>query len=158
MVNAFALEFALRYMLDAAHLFGDDYDCAIIFLAVLEGNGRQNIRDPSFRVDYADVRVSLPAEMARPMSRKSIADSLGMARETARRKIAALIEKGYLVNAPRGGVITTRGVIANPDFLAAQARVVGYVRQFRRDLRTYARAPEEQWPLPEEDRPSSASG
>jgi biotin operon repressor len=146
MVNAFAVEFVVRCMREAAHLFGDDYDCAMIFLAVLEGNGRQNIRDPSFREQYADVRVSIPAELARPMSRQAIAESLGMSRETVRRKIATLIEQGILVEDPRGGVITTRGVIANPDFLAAQARVVGFVRQFRGDMRKYAGAPEDDWP------------
>lgn len=137
-INAFAVEFAVRYMREAAHLFGDDYECAMIFLAVLEANGRQNIRQPSFREQYSDVRVSLPAELARPVSRQAISESLGIARETVRRKIAALIEKGFLVEDSRGGVITARGVIANEDFLAAQRRALGYVRQFRADLRQYA--------------------
>jgi len=130
-------------MSEAAALFDHDLDCAMIFLAVLEGNGRQNIRSPAFRNEYADVRVALPAETVRPMSRQSIAESLGFPRETVRRKIAALIEKGYLTEDPRGGVITTRGVIAREDFLRIQQRIVGYVRQFRADLRAYAGAPEE---------------
>jgi biotin operon repressor len=137
-INPFAVEFAVRYMREAAQLFGNDYECAMIFLTVLATNGRDNIRDPSFRKEYADVRVSLPAQMARPVSRQSISESLGMARETVRRKIAALIEKGYLIEDSRGGVITTRGVIATDEFLTAQRRVIGYVRQFRSDLRQYA--------------------
>ena len=151
-VNAFSLEFVVRYMRDAAHLFGNDYDCAMIFLAVLEGNGRLNIRDPSFARDYSDARVSLPVETVRPMSRQAIAESLGMPRETVRRKIAALIERKFLIEDPRGGVITARDVIGRPEFLAAQARVVNYLRQLRADLRSYAGAPDEQWPLLTEKR------
>ncbi len=36
--------------------------------------------------------------------------------------------------------------------LAAQARVVNYLRQLRADLRSYAGAPDEQWPLLTEKR------
>jgi len=149
-VNAFSLEFVVRYMREAAQLFDNDYDCAMIFLAVLEGNGRQNIRDPSFGRNYSDARISLPVETVRPMSRQAIAASLGMPRETVRRKIAAMFEKGFLVEDPRGGVITARDVIVRPEFLAAQARVVNYMRQLRADLRSYAGAPDEQWPPPPE--------
>jgi hypothetical protein len=145
-INAFSVEFVVRYMREAAHIFGDDYECAMIFLAVLEANGRQNVREPFFREQYADVQVSLPVELARPISRQAIAESLGIPRETVRRKIAGLIAKGFLVEHPRGGVITARGVIANEAFLAAQKRVVGFVRQFRADLRQHAGAPEENWP------------
>ena len=114
------------------------YESAIIFLAVLEANGRQNIRAPWFREQYADVRISLPAELARPVSRQAVAQSLGISRETVRRKIAALVRKGFLESAPGGGVITTRGVIGQDTFVAAQKRVIGYVRQFRSDLRRHA--------------------
>ncbi|HZL01258.1 MAG TPA: helix-turn-helix domain-containing protein, partial [Caulobacteraceae bacterium] len=131
----------VRYMREAAALFDGDYECAMIFLAVLETNGRLNIRLPAFVDEYADVRVSIPARQARPISRQAVAASLGLSRETVRRKIAALIEKGVLAADDRGGVITTRGVIANEAFLAAQKRVIGYVRQFRLDLVRHARAP-----------------
>jgi biotin operon repressor len=136
-INAFLVEFAVRYMREAARLFGDDYDCAMIFLAVLEANGRHNIRQAYFRDEYADVRDSLPAEMARPVSRKAISESLGMARETLRRKVRALIERGYLVEDERGGVITARGIIAHEEFLAAQRNVLGFLRRLRTDLRRY---------------------
>ncbi|MHB8528112.1 MAG: helix-turn-helix domain-containing protein [Caulobacteraceae bacterium] len=140
-VNAFAVEFAVRYMREAAHLFDNDYETAMIFLAVLEANGRQNIRAAWFRGDYADVHKALPPELARPISRQAIAQSLGLSRETVRRKIAALIKQGFLVADERGGVITARGAIATEAFLAAQKRVIGYVRQFRADLLRHAGAP-----------------
>ncbi len=141
LINAFTVEFVVRYMRDAAQLFANDYESAIIFLAVLEANGRQNIRTAWFREQYADVRNSLPAELARPVSRQAVAQSLGISRETVRRKIAALVRKGLLESVPRGGVITTRGVIGEESFVAAQKRVIGYVRQFRADLRRHAGAP-----------------
>jgi hypothetical protein len=140
LVNAFAVEFVVRYMHEAANLFDADYECAIIFLAILESNGRQNIRQPWFARDFADVRLSVPVEMVRPISRQAIAESLSIPRETVRRKVAYLIERGFLVEA-RGGVITTRGVIGNDKFLAAQRRVVGFVRQFLSDLAEYAGFP-----------------
>jgi hypothetical protein len=137
-INAFAMEFAVRYMSEAASLFEHDYDSAMIFLALLEANGRQNIRAPAFRVDYVDVRTAIPAEQARPISRQEIARTLGLSRETVRRKVAIMIEKGFLVEDPRGGVITTRGVIAGPGFLRAQERVIGFVEQFLTDLGEFA--------------------
>jgi hypothetical protein len=140
-VNAFAVEFAVKYMREAAQLFDGDYECAMIFLSVLEANGRQNVRHPSFLRDYADARISLPTAMARPISRQAIAHSLGLSRETVRRKIAKLIERGFLTADDRGGVITTRGAIASEGFLAAQKRVITFVRQFRADLVRYAGAP-----------------
>jgi len=94
-INAFAVEFAVRYMVEAAALFDNDYECAMIFLAILEANGRQNIRTPQFRDVYVDVFVPIPEELARPMSRQAIAQSLGMARETVRRKIDKLIALGF---------------------------------------------------------------
>ena len=140
-INAFAVEFAVRYMVEASALFDHDYEAAMIFLAVLEANGRQNIRMPSFRDVYADVRAAIPQQLARPMSRLAIANSLGISRETVRRKITKLIDLGFLVKAPGGGVITSREVISRPDFIAAQERVLSYVRQFRADLIQYAAAP-----------------
>lgn len=139
-INAFAVEFVVRYIREAAALFDNDYDRAIIFLTVLEANGRQNIREAFFREKYADVRDSLPVELVRPVSRLALAESLGMPRETVRRKIAALIEDGFLEEVG-DGVITARGVIGNETFRAAQTRVIAYVRQFQSDLRQYARAP-----------------
>jgi hypothetical protein len=141
LINAFTVEFVIRYMRDAAQLFDNDYESAMIFLSVLETNGRQNIRTPWFREHYADVRKALPVELARPVSRQAIAQSLGLSRETVRRKIAAMIKRGLLSTDARGGVITTRGVIGNDAFVSAQKRVVGYVRQFRADLLRHAGAP-----------------
>jgi hypothetical protein len=137
-VNAFMVEFALRYMREAAQLFDDDYVCAMIFLAVLEANGRHNIRQPYFLDDYSDARVSLPAELARPVSRKAISESLGLPRETVRRKVSSLVKQGFLVEDERGGVITARDVISREAFLAAQQRAIGYLRQLNADLRRYA--------------------
>lgn len=139
--NALAIEFVVRYTREAAALFGNDYEGAITFLTILEINGHQNIRQPWFVRDFADVRVSLPAEMARAVSRQAVAESLGSPRETVRRKISDLIQRGLLVEAP-GGVITTRGVIAGEPFLAAQQRVLGYLRQFLTGLGQYT----ETWP------------
>jgi hypothetical protein len=137
LVNAFSVEFVVRYMHEAANLFDADYECAIIFLAVLEANGRQNIRQPWFAEDFGDVRLSVPVEMVRPISRQAIAESLNIPRETVRRKVAYLIERG-LLSEVRGGIITARGVIGNDKFLTAQKRVLGYVRQFLSDLAEYA--------------------
>jgi hypothetical protein len=127
-------------MHEAANLFDADYECTLIFLAILESNGRQNIRQPWFAEDFGDVRLSLPAEMARPISRQAIAESLSIPRETVRRKVAYLIDRGFLTEV-RGGVITTRGVIGNEKFLAAQRKVMIYVRQFLSDLAEYAGVP-----------------
>ena len=142
LVNAFAVEFVVRYMHEAAKLFDADYESALIFLAILESNGRQNIRQPWFAQDYGDVRLSVPTEMVRPISRQAIAESLCIPRETVRRKVAILVERGFLTEV-QGGVITTRGVIGNEKFLAAQRGVMSYVRQFLSDLTEYAGVPKQ---------------
>jgi len=139
-INAFSVEFVVRYMREAANLFDNDYDRAIIFLSILQANGRQNIREPFFRQEYADVRKSLPSELARPVSRLGLAESLGMSRETVRRKVAALIKDGYLEEVD-DGVITARGVIGNEAFRSAQMRAISYMRQLLSDLRDFAGAP-----------------
>jgi hypothetical protein len=136
LVNAFAVEFVVRYMHEAANLFDADYECALIFLAVLEANGRQNIRQPWFVENFGDARLSIPAEMVRPISRQAVAESLNIPRETVRRKVAYLIERGFLSEVP-GGIMTTRGVIGNDRFLNAQTRIVSYARQFLSDLGKY---------------------
>jgi hypothetical protein len=140
LVNAFAVEFVVRYMHEAANLFDADYECALIFLAILESNGRQNIRQPWFAEEFGDVRRSIPVEMVRPISRQAIAESLSIPRETVRRKVAYLIERGFLAEIP-GGIMTARGVIGNDKFFAAQKRIMGYVRQFLSDLAEYAGTP-----------------
>ena len=136
-LNGLMLELVTRYMRNAAQVFGDDYDAAIIFLAVAEANGRASRHDVSLNERIPDLGAPLPPEDVRPMSRQAIAESLGLPRETVRRKIAALVAQGFLEEDPRGGVILVRGVAANAVFVAAQTRVLGYVRQFQSDLEKY---------------------
>ena len=138
-VNAFAIEFVVGYMARAAALFDHDYDCAMIFLALLQASGRQAFRDPLFRAKYSELGSSLPVELSTPVSRQAVARTVGLSRETVRRKVAKLIAQGFLTEDARGGVILTRGVTSNPAFIQGQKEGVDLVRRFLADLSAFAK-------------------
>jgi len=137
-VNVFTVELVVRYMARLAALFDYDYDSAMIFLALLEASGREAFRGAPFRTTYAKLGSSLPVELSKPVSRQAIARSIGLSRETVRRKVAKLLDLGFLVEDSRGGVIITRGQTATPEFIGAQKRAVELVRQFLQDLGEFA--------------------
>ncbi len=60
----------------------------------------------------------------RPISRRAVAEATGLSRETVRRKINTLIEKG-LVSVDSDGGVKTMNVIANPDIARVLSQLVG---------------------------------
>ncbi len=75
----------------------------------------------------------LPDAYHRPVSRRAIAASTGLPRETVRRRIAQLVSQGYLAEEP-AGVRTTSGVLGqrrNQEFTGA---LVGEIERVAAEL------------------------
>lgn len=102
-----------------------DLETSVIYIAVACASGSGALRDPAVR-ERLDAGEPMPAEVRQPVSRRAIAESTGLPRETVRRKIAVLIEKGFLVE-------TGGGVCTPPDPLN-QHRNLEFVRELIHEL------------------------
>ena len=112
-----ASEGLLRVLRKAVECYGDDLDCFVIYLAVAMASTGWTQRRPDLLAGLPS-SGTLPDELHRPVSRRAIAASTGLPRESVRRKIAQLVEMGFLVEEPRG-VRTRSGVIlerSNTEF------------------------------------------
>jgi DNA-binding transcriptional ArsR family regulator len=84
-------------------LYGDDLDCALIMICVNEATMRPFMENAG--PDSPVLGMRAPPEGIRgSISRRMIAEKTGIARETVRRKVAALIEAGLLVADAEDGV------------------------------------------------------
>jgi hypothetical protein len=72
-------------------------------------------RSPELQRAYATLDCPPPDELRRPVSISAIANSLRIPFETARRRIAALVELGIVKSAPRG-VIIPMGPLNSPFY------------------------------------------
>lgn len=89
-------EALLRILRQALATHGDDLETTVIYLAIACGSASGVLRDP--RLSAAPPPPGrLPPEQYGSVSRRQIAASTGLPRETVRRKIAALLERGDLV-------------------------------------------------------------
>ncbi len=85
------------------------------------------MRDPKALSDMAAAGV-LPDPYHRPVSRRAIAASTGLARETVRRKIADLIQGDYLVQ-ERAGVRTRAGLLLEMRHLEFVRTLIDEIRR-----------------------------
>lgn len=89
-------EALLRILAQALALHGDDLESTVIYLAIACGTVGGVMRDPRWAADPPPMG-RLPPEQYGSVSRRQIAASTGLPRETVRRKIAALLARGDLV-------------------------------------------------------------
>ena len=80
----------------------DDYDKIMILLAASADSGDPFTRGEGLEGDLRNLRISLPEERYRYGNMRSIADTIGLNRETARRKIHELVEAGLLMRTADG--------------------------------------------------------
>ena len=93
--------FTLRNM-ERWRALSDDCQEALIMVAVGAINGERLVRDGELEKELRDLRNELPQERFRQCSVSSVAAATGLNRETARRKVNELIERGFLVRTGRG--------------------------------------------------------
>jgi len=98
-----------RMLRKAIDCYDADLEACAIMLAVGSASTNAILRDPKFLRDM-EHPGPVPDEYHRPISRRAIAASTGLPRETVRRKIAQLIDQGLLVEDP-DGVRTPSGVL-----------------------------------------------
>lgn len=75
----------------------------LIYLTISVANVQRLMRERTIPADLCGP-VPLPREWVVPISRNAIASATGLPRETVRRQVAKLIERGILVEDARGGV------------------------------------------------------
>ena len=80
-------------------------------------------RDPEVMKRYSG-GTPIPDAYHRAVSRRAVAESTGLARETTRRKLSRLIEQGRLIEDERGGVRGRYALLADPDNLAFARDIV----------------------------------
>jgi hypothetical protein len=121
-------EALLRIFNAALDLFGDDLESTLIYLCVCCACVSGALRDPALIIEPPPSGL-MPPEYYRPVSRRAIAASTGLPRETVRRKIAALVARGDLI-ATQGGVRIRYGLLDEDPRSFRFAEVL--IREFSR--------------------------
>lgn len=109
----FTAEFMLRAATSIAVAFDHDYESAILFLSVTTQNTQNVMFKRDLRQRYSSLSTPVEVELMTPVSRSALSRSTGLPRETVRRKIAKLMERGLIVDTPRG-LIVPHYVTDNP--------------------------------------------
>ncbi len=115
-------------MLRLCRLMTDHFDCDlesfVCYMAVVSANLGRLRRD---RGGFGHNEPP-PDEDRLPVSRRAVAASVGLPRETVRRKVIELVEKGHLVEV-RGGLKAVAPALEHADNLQI---VLGAIRTFQR--------------------------
>ena len=87
-----------------ASLFGGDLVMTLVFAAVTQANVAHIDDNDELSRRWSDLSAPPPDDLRRPVSGYAIALTLGLPRETIRRKINTLIEQGWLTSLESGFV------------------------------------------------------
>jgi hypothetical protein len=140
------LYFSLRHTLHAIRLFAgafdDDYDLAIIFLAVVESGLKAIFHHVAVNAEEIDIDA-VHAELANHgLSILNISGATAIPRETVRRKLRYLVDKGYLdVSRKDRSLFVLRAAISNPKILEIMNKHVADVGALVRTIQFYSQEP-----------------
>ena len=96
-----ALEVLLRIWRQAVDCFpDDDLETILVYLTVAAASTTSHLRDPAL-IAHLD-GGALPDHLHKPTSGRAVAEATGLARETVRRRIDALVASGRLIREERG--------------------------------------------------------
>ena len=104
-VGYFIAEFMIRTALPVVAAFDNDYEAALIFLVITTHNTQNLMLNQNTRRSYASLADDVPLELMDPISRQAIARSTNLPRETVRRKVARLIERGFVAEVAKGLIV-----------------------------------------------------
>ncbi len=131
------VESMLRLMRMAVDLVDDDLECVVVYLAVVAASVSHIQRDPAALALYAG-DAPLPDNLRLGTTRRAIAESVGLPRETVRRKLVYLLARGHIVE--RDGLVSTSGSVLE------QRRnielVMGLLAEFERTAASLKRSDE----------------
>jgi hypothetical protein len=108
-------------------IYDHDYEAAILFMTISNRNSEKVMSDPKLRVRYASYTSVIPPEHTLLISRMALARATGLPRETVRRKVARLIEKGWVIE-------LAGGLRARPD-LNRDPHYIGVLEPQAQNLR-----------------------
>ncbi|MDQ0466986.1 hypothetical protein QO010_004783 [Caulobacter ginsengisoli] len=128
-------EFLLRSVCSMHRMFDADYNAYVVWLTILVASLGRIFRAEDY--DLSDPRL-LGLNTVPGISRRAISRTTGIAKETVRRKVDLLIEKG-LVREGSGGGLKPRFEPGQPNFAGNIARTTVSLRRLAGELRRYAR-------------------
>ena len=123
------LNFLHRSDRERRAFYGTDLDMAAIAETVGIAALEAEMRDPAFREAFGDYNKVVGTERQRPINALSVSATTGLPRETVRRKLKALVEKGVLIEKD-GGYIYKPGNVQTPQRLEAFERGMRNTLQF----------------------------
>jgi hypothetical protein len=126
------INFLHRAEHERREFYGGDLDMAAIAEAVGVAAIEPNMRDPAFRKAFANYSNVLGTERQRPINVMSVAATVGIPRETVRRKLKTLVERGILAKKD-GGYVYKPGVLQQPAVTAGIERAMSDMLQFVND-------------------------
>jgi hypothetical protein len=130
------MEFFLRTAQGLVRLVGgEDHTIVLVHRAILAANVAHLDVDPGKKL-FASVDTPPPDEVRRPVSVRSISQSLGIPFETVRRRVQALVEAG-LCKRVKGGIIIPVQVVEGP---VAEQLMLGNIANVRRLFRQLRQA------------------
>jgi hypothetical protein len=126
-ISFFVTEFILRSAEGISGLYDHDYEMAILFMTISNRVAEKVMNDPKLREQYGSYNNTIPPEHALLISRMALARATGLPRETVRRKVAKLIEMGWVVE-------LAGGLRARPD-LNRHSNYIGALEPMAQNLR-----------------------
>ena len=113
---------------------GRDLIDRLLLAAVIQANVAQITRSPELQRAYARLDDVPPDDLRRPVSINAVAASLRMPFETARRRIAGMVQAGVVHMGPKG-VIVPQAPLNSPLYRAVSESHYGLVRDLYHRLR-----------------------
>lgn len=107
----------LRMLSTVSQLFDGDLILGVVFIAI--NQAATDHLNLTREARSGDDEAIVPNQLRRPVTVLSIADSLNLPRETVRRHVARLIERGYCVQVQGRRVIIPAKVYLQPPFATA---------------------------------------
>jgi hypothetical protein len=132
-----AIEALLRILHHALETYDGDLDDLVIYLAVVSASVGAAARDADLAASPPKGRV--PARYYRGVSRRAIAASTGLPRETVRRRIASFVERGLLIE-HGAHVRAPEGLLERADHRAFARQLI---QEFQRTASQLSRMTEE---------------
>ena len=126
------LNFLHRSDRERRGFYGTDLDTAAIAETVGIAALEAEMRDPAFRKAFGHYDTVVGTERQRPINALSVAAATGLPRETVRRKLKVLLEKGVLAEKD-GGYIYKPGIVQQAQALEAFERGMANTLQFVND-------------------------
>lgn len=116
----------LRIVEEYRRVYGEDNDRVMIILAVVASTLERALRNDETG-EIADLRQIVPDELMSPCNVASISIATGLPRETARRKVNALIAEDILKRDRRGVITFVNGIGQNPVIYRMLRRQAGEI-------------------------------